>query len=833
MLSNGSRIGGLLIHEMVGRGAMGEVYRAEQINLKRPVAVKRIAAHLADQASVVARFEREARIVATLNSPYVVQVYEFGPYTDEQGEGHLLLVMEWIDGGRSLRQCMRDQVGMAWSTVARIMHQASVGLQIAHEQSIVHRDIKPDNMLISPKGEIKLADFGLAQASDSSALTMEGSVIGTPNYLSPEGCNGKEIGVAGDVYSLGATCFHLLTGVPVFTASTTLGLLRAHVEQDVPKLANYVPDIPPAFAELVEACLQKEEANRIASAKDLRERLESLEKDGLQFDNDLNELVAMADKLQEPSTLATDIDVHAETNVSAQVARTLASRSNSASTTAETVIQADISSNSADTLVAPIEQNKSEPISQSDGSAVTTPTSAASNDKKRVGSLIPAVIVLVIAICAAVFFVLQSDPIKDACNQIEANVQSGELEIALSVADKLVNEHPGEKRVHAAFRSIIAAETQQLIDKQRFDENLKRLDEHRQRYTWLAVDEWIVQTRIAKAQDLVKRKYNRDAASEYVALRKDFPKNKLVARAFLEDFGHGRYQYREPNVFNAAVYLTEAGENVDQLIGDTLLMAYLEARLEGEWTDKLRGMILQHYRDQAVTQSRERLIHERDNIRIHSYNLLHAAEAIAADERMRHHLRNHFNLHMSHDDWEASFAWISEQSDAGAWQNHKQGLDFSSFGIPKYFTSSHERNDPSLKLIATAFMPEMQSVIVDWAKNEEKDAVRYNAYLVLQHANALNRIDEWAFHEKTLNNFYAAYHTPEDFELALAYFKQHLTDDVRREAARKVLAGGREYLVEYLEAIKKHSRYKASIPNCEANIAALDAVLNPKPKALP
>ena len=827
MLRNGSRIGGLYIHEMVGRGAMGEVYRAEQINLQRPVAVKRIAAHLADQASVIARFEREARIVATLNSPHVVQVYEFGPYTDEQGERHLLLVMEWIDGGRSLRQCMRDKVGMAWPTVGRIMHQAATGLQIAHEQNIVHRDIKPDNMLISPKGEIKLADFGLAQASDSSALTVEGSVIGTPNYLSPEGCNGKEINAPGDVYSLGATCFHLLTGVPVFTASTTLGLLRAHVEHDVPTIMNYVPDIPPAFAALVESCLQKDINDRIGTAQELRQQLEALERDGLTFDADLNELVIMADKLQEPSTLATDIDVNAETNVSAQVARTLASRSNSASTTAETVIAADVSANTAETMFA--DQASSTEQAASQVTSVTEKTKKPS----RTGSLIPLAIIVVIGLGVLGFFLLQSDPIKERCDTIQNNVNNGELEIAFSIADKMIAEHPGDKRVHEAFRSIIAAETQRLIERQRFDECSKRLEGYRERYTWLNVDSWIIQNRIAKANDFVERQYYRDAANEYIQLRKEFPKNVLVARAFLEDFGHGRYKYREPNVFSAAVDLVEMDQEVDSLVGDTLYMAYLEARLEGEWTDKLRNTLLNHYRDAAIVQCREDLIHERDQTRIHAFNLLDAADAISFEDRLKHHIRNYFYLHRSHNDFEASLAWLQAESKKGSWTNHKQSIDFSSFGEPKHLSSMLKEDDDKLTIIADAFMPEMQSVLVDWAKNAEKDALRYNAYLVLKHAGALNRIDEWAFHEKTLNNFYAAYHTPADFEAALAYFKPHLANEQRSEAARKVLVAGHVYLVDYLEAIKKNVRYKSSIPNCEANIAAINQLLETGTTATP
>ena len=145
MLTEGSTIGGLVIGELLGRGAMGEVYRAEQVSLRRPVAVKRIAEHLIDDESVVGRFEREAQCIARVNSPNVLGVYEFGKFTDQDGAEHWLLVMELVEGGCNARELMRE--GLDWRQATSIILQVAEGLAVAAEHGIVHRDIKLDNIM--------------------------------------------------------------------------------------------------------------------------------------------------------------------------------------------------------------------------------------------------------------------------------------------------------------------------------------------------------------------------------------------------------------------------------------------------------------------------------------------------------------------------------------------------------------------------------------------------------------------------------------------------------------------------------------------------------------
>jgi len=274
MLRPGTRLGGLEIGELLGRGAMGEVYRAEQVSLKRPVAVKRIAAHLADRAEIVQRFEREAQCIAKVQHPNVLSVYEFGRFTDDEDDEHVLLVMELVEGGCNLKEFLARP--MDWRLATSVIMQVADGLAAAAEHGIVHRDIKPDNIMISNKGIAKLADFGLAKSSESVGMTISGSVLGTPNYMPPEACMGEEVQHPGDLYSLGATWFHCLTGQPPFRGANTMMILRAHVEEEPPPVRELNGEVPRAVARLVHACLAKKPEDRPESAEALAAAIHDL-----------------------------------------------------------------------------------------------------------------------------------------------------------------------------------------------------------------------------------------------------------------------------------------------------------------------------------------------------------------------------------------------------------------------------------------------------------------------------------------------------------------------------------------------------------------------------
>ena len=291
MLTQGQRIGGFLVHDLLGRGAMGEVYRAEQLSLKRPVAIKRIAEHLLEREDALKRFEREAQTLARVNSPYVVSVYEFGQFAADDGTKHWLLVMELVEGATSLRKAINGP--MDWRLATSVIWQAAQGLAAAAEREVVHRDIKPDNIMLTTKGVAKLTDFGLAKAMDATGLTIAQVGMGTPLFMAPEAWEG-EFCPQSDLYSLGISWFQLLTGAAPFKGDTFPALMRAHQKQEPPNPLTLMDTVPEAVVKLCYRCLEKKPADRPASAADLVSAIDALNATGLLLPRTVKELVAKA-----------------------------------------------------------------------------------------------------------------------------------------------------------------------------------------------------------------------------------------------------------------------------------------------------------------------------------------------------------------------------------------------------------------------------------------------------------------------------------------------------------------------------------------------------------
>src|ERR1700710_563024 len=196
------------LERRLGVGGMATVQLAFDRRLERYVAVKLLAEHLADDPSFVSRFRREALAAARLVHPNIVQVFDFG--YDEQSHHHFI-VMEQINGP-SCAQLLRDQGKLGLDEGVSALVQSCRGLDYAHRNGVVHRDVKPGNLLRSTEGVVKLADFGIAKAAEQSSITQVGSVLGTAAYLAPEQARGEEAGPAADLYSLGVVAYQLLAG---------------------------------------------------------------------------------------------------------------------------------------------------------------------------------------------------------------------------------------------------------------------------------------------------------------------------------------------------------------------------------------------------------------------------------------------------------------------------------------------------------------------------------------------------------------------------------------------------------------------------------------------
>ncbi|WP_405558055.1 serine/threonine-protein kinase [Streptomyces sp. NBC_01171] len=245
------------LRDVIGRGAMGEVWRAVDEILGRPVAVKLMLTQHADPTAV-SRFRLEAQTAGRLNHPYVVGVRDFGEY-----DNRLFLVMDLIEGD-SLAGALTSQGTLPAERVARVAAEAADGLAAAHRQGIVHRDIKPANLLLDADGTLKIGDFGIARFLDDpgNALTATGQIVGTSLYLAPERALGRPAGAASDVYSLGCVLYQLLTGRPPFQADSALAVLHQHLDAVPVPPRQLGADLSPAFENYLLGLLAKEPQDR-------------------------------------------------------------------------------------------------------------------------------------------------------------------------------------------------------------------------------------------------------------------------------------------------------------------------------------------------------------------------------------------------------------------------------------------------------------------------------------------------------------------------------------------------------------------------------------------
>jgi eukaryotic-like serine/threonine-protein kinase len=248
----------------VGQGGMGAVYQARQLGLNRLVALKVLIGGAAAGSDRRARFAAEAKVVAALRHPNIVSVFDTGEY-----DGVPFFSMEFVPGGTLGQRLAAGP--LAPETAARLMVPVVDAIQHAHDHGVIHRDLKPTNILISEDGAPKVSDFGLAKQLESDdGLTRTDAVLGTPSYMAPEQAEGKkQIGPAADVYALGAILYHALTGRPPFQAATTLDTLRQVVERDPVPVRDLQPAVPRDLAVICEMSLRKEPERRYPSAGEL------------------------------------------------------------------------------------------------------------------------------------------------------------------------------------------------------------------------------------------------------------------------------------------------------------------------------------------------------------------------------------------------------------------------------------------------------------------------------------------------------------------------------------------------------------------------------------
>jgi len=257
------------LERRLGIGGMSTVQLAFDERLQRYVAVKLLAEHLADDESFVSRFRREALSAARLVHPNIVQVFDFG--FDEHAHQHFI-VMERVTG-QSCAELLRDRGHVDVEEAVSIVTQACRGLDYAHRNGVVHRDVKPGNLLVSDTGVVKLADFGIARATDQSSITQVGSVLGTAAYLAPEQARGEEAGPRADIYSLGVVTYQLLSGRLPYEANS-LSELALRQQRESPEPLNRLnATVPPGLARVVATALAIDQEARPADALVLAEAI--------------------------------------------------------------------------------------------------------------------------------------------------------------------------------------------------------------------------------------------------------------------------------------------------------------------------------------------------------------------------------------------------------------------------------------------------------------------------------------------------------------------------------------------------------------------------------
>jgi len=282
------------ILQKIGAGGMGEIYLAEDTKLKRQVALKFLPRHLTTDPDAKERFEREAQAAAALNHPNIVTVYEIGEH-----EGQVFIAMEYVEG-RTLKELISDAGAdprvcpdangnqkkgehrgslLQMDTVIDIASQIASGLAAAHAKGIVHRDIKPQNILVDKEGRVKILDFGLAKLKGISSLTKESSTLGTVHYMSPEQTMGKNVDHRTDIWSLGVLLYEMLTGKLPFKGDYEQAVIYSILNEEPKKATEILKDIPPEFDRILEKALAKEPEDRYQHVDDLMVDLKHLKRD--------------------------------------------------------------------------------------------------------------------------------------------------------------------------------------------------------------------------------------------------------------------------------------------------------------------------------------------------------------------------------------------------------------------------------------------------------------------------------------------------------------------------------------------------------------------------
>lgn len=261
-----------VVLEEIGGGGMAVVYKARCTLLNRIVAIKVLRPEYSHDENFVMRFRREAQAAASLSHPNIVNIYDVG-----QEDGIYFIVMEYVEG-KTLKELIREEAPLPPSKVIEIAKQICDALECAHKNKIVHRDIKPHNIIITSEGMVKVTDFGIARAATGSTITNTGGLIGSAHYLSPEQARGGFVDERSDIYSLGVLLYEALTGRVPFDGDSPVAVALKHIQEEPKPISQMIPGFPPALEQIVMKCISKSPDERFQKASELKRELARVEK---------------------------------------------------------------------------------------------------------------------------------------------------------------------------------------------------------------------------------------------------------------------------------------------------------------------------------------------------------------------------------------------------------------------------------------------------------------------------------------------------------------------------------------------------------------------------
>jgi len=260
------KIGRYIIKSELGRGGMATVYRAHDPSVDREVAIKVLPREMLHDPQFRSRFEREIKMVAALEHPSIVPIYDVG---DEDGQPYF--VMRYMTGGSLSDSIEKGKFSV--QDTARIVEKIARGLAYSHRKGIIHRDLKPDNILFDDNGDPFISDFGVAKLTESSGGLTGSGVIGTPAYMSPEQAQGNDIDSRSDIYGLGVIIYQMLSGQQPYSADTPMGVVVKHITEPVPEILNLIPSLPHEVDDIIKTAMAKDRNNRYATTVDLAKAL--------------------------------------------------------------------------------------------------------------------------------------------------------------------------------------------------------------------------------------------------------------------------------------------------------------------------------------------------------------------------------------------------------------------------------------------------------------------------------------------------------------------------------------------------------------------------------